>query len=496
MVTDEQIRRLFMLVKKETTVAIAATKAGMTPKTALKYRKAGQLPSQMKQAHIWRTRPDPFCNEWSQIVEMLQVNPGLESKTIFEYFQRQEPGKYQDSQLRTLQRRIKYWRAIEGPAKEVFFPQIHYPGELGASDFTHMTSLGVTINGEIFEHLVYHFVLTYSNWEAISICFSESFESLSSGIQNALWELGGVPRRHRTDRMSFAVHQDGHPEKFTTRYQSLMRHYNVEPQRINVASGNENGDVEQRHHRLKRAVDQELMLRGSRDFDSVEEYKKFLKGLLQRLNAGRRERLEEELKVIQPLPCRRINDCTMLEVTVGPSSTINVDRNVYSVHSRLIGTRIQIKMFVDRLEIWYAQKCIEQIPRVQGQRNHRINYQHIIDWLERKPGAFANYRYQADMFPSSYFKMAYDELKRQRPLLADKEYIQILKIAAKESEAATQSALRWLLSRQEVISADIVKQYVLSRGEIASIPEILIEDVKLSEYDSLLTKTLLEVNHG
>lgn len=496
MVTDEQIRRLFMLVNKENSLSTAAAKAGMTAKTALKYRKSRELPSQTKQPHDWRTRPDPFLNEWPQIVEMLKVNPGLESKTIFEYFQRQEPGKYQDNQLRTLQRRIKYWRAMEGPAKEVFFPQIHYPGQVGASDFTHMTSLGVTICGTILTHLVYHFVLTYSNWEAISICYSESFESLSAGLQNALWELGGTPWRHRTDRMSFAVHQDGNPEKFTAKYQALTRHYNIEPERINVASGNENGDVEQRHHRFKKAVAQELMLRGSRDFNSIEAYEKFLKGLLQRLNAGRRERLGEELKALRPLPQRRMNDCASLEASVGPNSTVNVDKSVYSVHSRLIGTRVQIKLFVDYLEVWYAQRFIERIPRVQDRGSHKINYRHIIDWLSRKPGAFANYRYKADMFPSSYFKMAYDELKRQKPLYADKEYVGILRIAAQVSETATQSALRWLLKRQEAISADIVEQYVLSRDSVTPITDVLIKEVNLIDYDSLLEGNLAGVAHG
>jgi hypothetical protein len=496
MVTDEQIRRLFMLVKKENTVATAAAKTGMTPKTAAKYSKGRQLPSQMKQPHDWRTRQDSFIDEWPKIVEMLNVNSGLESKTIFEYFQRQEPGKLQDSQLRTLQRRIKHWRATEGPAKEVFFPQIHYPGQLGASDFTHMANLGVTIGDVIFRHMVYHFVLTYSNWEAISICYSESFGSFSAGLQNALWELGGVPWRHRTDRMSLAVNKDGNPEKFTAKYQALTRHYNLEPERINAASGNENGDVEQRHNRFKKAVDQELMLRGSRDFNNIEAYEKFLKDLLLRLNAGRHERLAEELKVIRPLPQRRFNDCASLEASVGPNSTISVDKSVYSVHSRLIGERVQIKLFADNLEVWYAQRFIERIPRVEDRGSHKINYRHIVDWLARKPGAFANYRYKSDMFPSSYFKMAYDELKSQTPLRADKEYIGILKIAAQVSEVATQNALQWLLKRQGAISASVVEQYVLSQDSATPVADIFIGQVNLIDYDSLLEGAIEEAVHG
>ena len=494
MVTDEQIRRLFMLVSKEPTKAIAAAKAGMSPKTALKYRTIGQLPSQIKKLHDWRTRSDPFAREWAWAIELLLVNPGLEAKTIFDYLQRENPGQYQDGQLRTLQRRIRHWRATEGPPKEVFFPQIHYPGDLSASDFTHMKSLRITIQNEPFDHMVYHFVLTYSNWEDVTVCYSESMESLSAGLQNALWLLGAVPKRHRTDRMSLAVHKDGNPERYTARYAALMRHYNLNPERTNVASGNENGDVEQRHNRFKKAVDQELMLRGSRDFESRTGYEKFLKDLVRRLNAGRRERLEEELKVLRPLPQKRQNDCTMLEVSVGPSSTILVNKNVYSVHSRLIGERVQVRVFVDLLEVCYAQRVVERIPRLRGREGHQINYRHIIDWLARKPGAFANYRYQADMFPSSYFKMAYDDLKRQMPMHADKEYVQILKIAAQEGEAATQSALRWLLSRQGPLTAAIVEQYVSARGANAQFIDVKVDDVSLSDYDALLNTEMAVAN--
>jgi hypothetical protein len=494
MVTDEQIRRLFMLVSKEPTKALAAAKAGMSPKTALKYRKTGRLPSQIKQPHLWSSRPDPFTSKWNWVVELLKVNPGLEAKTIFDYLQRENPGQYQDGQLRTLQRHIRQWRATEGPPKEVFFPQIHYPGDLSASDFTHMGSLGITIQGVLFNHMVYHFVLTYSNWEDVSVCYSESMESLSTGLQNALWELGGVPGRHRTDRMTLAVHKDGNPEQYTTRYAALMRHYSLVPEKTNVASGNENGDIEQRHNRFKKAVAQELMLRGSLNFESLTDYEQFLQNLIRRLNAGRRERLEEELKILHSLPQRRLDDCATLELTVSPSSTIPIHNNVYSVHSRLIGERVQVKMFFDRLEVCYAQRVVERIPRLRGQDGHQINYRHIIDWLARKPGAFANYRYQADMFPSSYFKMAYDELKRQRPLHADKEYVQILKIAAHDGESVTQDALRWLLSGQMPLTAAGVEQYVHARGSAAPVINVQIDDVRLNDYDALLDQQL-EVAH-
>ena len=220
----------------------------------------------------------------------------------------------------------------------MYFPQIHRPGELCQSDFTHMDSLGVTISGHPFPHLLYHFVLTYSNWEAGTVCFSESFESLSAGLQNALWQLGGVPLSHRTDRLTAAVQKADNPQEFTDRYESLLRHYGLEGRKIQAGKPHENGDIEQRHHRFKRAVDQSLMLRGSRDFCSREAYESFLQELIEQLNWGRSARLSEELPVLRQLPLRRLDSCKRLKITVGQSGAIRVNHNTYSVASGLRNT--------------------------------------------------------------------------------------------------------------------------------------------------------------
>ena len=208
MVKDEQVRILMKLRQTEKRCAVAAAKAGMDPKTARKYVKLGRLPSEVKVEHNWRTREDPFVEVWEEISSQLEGNSGLEAKTLFDDLQRRYPGRYSDGQLRTLQRRVKVWRALEGPFQEVYFPQEHRPGELCQSDFTHMNDLGITISHKPFRHMIYHFVLTYSNWEAGTICFSESFESLSEGLQDALWELGGVPKTHQTDRLTVAGAED------------------------------------------------------------------------------------------------------------------------------------------------------------------------------------------------------------------------------------------------------------------------------------------------
>ena len=311
MVTDQQVRRLMALIPREPTLCLAAAKAGMDEKTARKYRRSGQLPSEVQAPHTWRTRPDPFAEVWGEVVLLLEVNPGLQAKTVFEHLQRQYPGRFSDGQLRTLQRRVKVWRATAGPPREVFFPQVHYPSDRCQSDFTCLNDLCVTLGGLPFDHLVYHFVLTYSNWETASICFSESFESLSGGLQQALWELGGVPRTHQTDRLSAAVQDVGRQEIFTARYRALLSHYGLEARATQAASPHENGDVEQRHYRFKQALDQALMLRGSRAFDTRRSYERFVRRLLSQLNAGRKDRVQEELALLRPLPQRRLGVCAV-----------------------------------------------------------------------------------------------------------------------------------------------------------------------------------------
>ena len=456
----------------------------MYPKTARKYLNLQRLPSELLPKPRGR-RPDPFAAVWGEVQEQLSASAGLEAKTLFEHLQRRYPGQFQDGQLHTLQRRVKYWRATEGPNREVFFVQRHHPGRLAASDFTHMEELVVTIQGQSFAHMVYHFVLTYSNWETGTVCFSESFESLSEGLQNALWELGKVPARHRTDRLSTAVNNSLQPAEFTSRYEGLLRHYGLEGEKIQAGHGNENGDVEQRHHRFKRAVEQELLLRGSRDFANVEEYQRFLRMLFVRLNTGRGQRLAEEMAVMRELPDRRIESAKRERVRVDSGSLIYVDRNVYSVPSRLIGEQVEARLTIDRLEVWYGQRKMTEMPRLRGRRKHRVDYRHIIDWLVRKPGAFENYRYRDELFPTSRFRMAFDVLEEQHGTRASKEYLRILELAAKESEAGVDQALRTLLNRpgEEIIANRVME--LLYAEDHAAVRDVEVAAVELRVFDQL-----------
>lgn len=470
------------------TLATAAAKAGMDQKTASKWRQSGQLPSEVKEPRDYRTRPDGFAEVWSEVEELLERDAAIEAKTIFDHLCKQHPGKFQEGQLRTIQRKVKVWRALRGQPREVFFPQVHLPGHQAQSDFTHMTKLGVRIGGQVFKHLVYHFTLTYSNWEWTMICASESWESLSEGLQKALWELGGTPSEHRTDSLTAAVKPAGGRQEFTERYQGLLRHYGMCASHTSPGRGNENGDVEQAHHRFKRGVEQELILRGSREFSSREEYDEFLRQLLVRRNEGRRERVAEDLKALRPLPDRRLDAFGKQSQRVSRNSTILIRHNHYSVPSQLIGERVDVRIHADHLEVWYAGQMIERMERLRGEGKAAINYRHIIHSLVKKPGAFARYRFQSSLYPRVIFRVAYDELKQQLDGKAEREYLQLLKLAAEESEELVAETLRGMVERGEAIRSERVREMIAGRRNerLPRIPKIEIDLAPLQSYDQLL----------
>lgn len=475
------------LRKTEKTLAVAASKAGMDEKTARKWAELGKLPSQCRKKRHWRTRKDPFEDIWEEIEEILEQAPTVQATSLFDYLCRQHEGRFQEGQLRTLQRRVKVWRVHYGEAQEVMFPQEHVPARQAQSDYTHMGSLEVRIAGERFPHLFYHFVLTYSNWETGSICFSESFESLSAGLQNALWELGAVPQEHRTDSLTTAVRKLKEPERFTQRYQELLDHYGLEATHSQAGRAHENGDVEQAHRRFKQAVEQELLLRGSRDFASVDEYESFLREILRRRNVVRQGKLSEELERMRRLPARRLEDFSRESVKVSRNSVIRVRHNTYSVDSRLIGERVEVRVYADQLEVWYGDRQVAQMPRLRGEGKHCIQYRHIIHSLIKKPGAFRHYRFREDLFPRLLFRLAYDELREDCPETADRQYLKILAWAADEGETQVEGALRQLVEQAERIRADRVRKLLDESRWKTNHWELEIQPVQMSRYDTLLS---------
>lgn len=489
MTKDAQVKGLFSAMSQNKCLSKAALKADMSEQTARKYLRLGSLPSENKPLHDWPTREDPFKEAWEEIEGLLSREPGLQAKTVFEHLQRKYPGVFPVGRLRTLQRRFRRWRATHGEGQEVFFPQDHHPGILCASDFTDMTALAVTLLGQPFKHMVYHFVLTYSNWEDATLCFSESFESLSRGLQNALWRCGGCPEKHRTDSLTAAVNNLTEDKDFTARYQGLLSHYRMQGHHTNPGHGNENGDVELRHRRFKETVDQALMIRGNRDFASREAYESFLRILLDRLNRDRAAKYLEEQSLFHPLPhCRLVDYREILKVPVTCHSTVRILRNVYSVHSRLIGYHVTARVHHERIDVFNGSDCVVTLPRLQGRGQHRINYRHVIDWLVRKPGAFAQYKYHSDLFPTSHFRIAYDMLCKEAPARASKEYLAILYHAAMESETLVNEALQQIIREGRVPEICEVKALVLILGQtgMPTFHEPDISPVSLTDYDRLL----------
>jgi hypothetical protein len=465
----------------------AAAHASMSVRTARKYERLGQLPSQLTQPRTYCTRPNPFAADWPWVCAQLERDAALQAKTLFAELNEQDPGRYQPNQLRTLQRHVAAWRAQFGPAQEVIFEQVHLPGARGESDFTHMEELHVTLAGVPFAHLVYHFVLTYSNIEAIQLCFSESFEALAEGIESCLWQVGGTPAMHRTDNLSAAVVKiaTAGERVYTDRYLTLMAHYQMRPTTNQPRVPHENGDVEQSHYRFKDVVDQALRLRGSRDFADRAAYTRWLQDLVRRRNATRALRWAEERPTLQPLPTTPLNPAQDVAVTVSRFATIRVLRNVYSVPSRLIGHALLARVRAETIELYLGASRMLNIPRLRGTQQHRIDYRHIIDSLVRKPGAFAQYRYHDALFPSLLFRQAYDRLRQHMPARADQQYVRLLYLAATTSESEVETALSLLWDAGTTPTHEAVRDLVQGHPTPA-VPQLSPATLDLSVYDQLL----------
>lgn len=487
MKNDAEVKLLLEELRKGKSLEAAAARAGMSERTARKYKKGGMFPSQSKKPRTHRTRPDPFERDWAWVQAELERDAKLQAKTLFDELVTRHPGRYHPGQLRTLQRQVGRWRALLGPDQSVMFSQVHVPGRMAQSDFTDMTELGVTIAGVPFPHLCYHMVLTYSNHEAVTVCFSETFEALAEGIETCLWRMGGSPELHRTDNLSAAVrHLDVEGRKdFTARYQGLMAHYNMTPTTNTAGESHQNGDVEQSHHRFKSAVDQALRLRGSRDFVSREAYEAFLQELVMRRNRTCQARFAEEREVLRPLPTVPLDPCQEVAAKVSAFSTIRVLHNTYSVPSRLIGSTLKIRVRAERLELYLGTAQVLVLPRLRGRNGHRVDYRHVIWSLVRKPGAFASYRYREELFPTLAFRRAYDELVARRPASADREYLRILHLAAGLSEDNVIAALELLVEQSVPVSFDAVKELV-ETPQPTPIPSVTAPIIDLATYDHLL----------
>jgi len=489
MVTDEQVRLLMSLISRGIPRVTAAAKAGMSERTAAKYARSGGAPSVAKVAHTWRTRPDPFVEVWPEVETLLRQDAGLQAKTVWRELNERHPGRFQTGQLRTLQRRFNAWRATSGPDREVYFPQVHAPGERAQSDYTDMRKLEIRIDGELFPHLLYHFVLTYSNWESVSICPSESFESLSAGLQTALWRLGGVPQDHRTDNLSAATHElaESRGRDFTERYRELTDHYGMTASRNFPGNAHENGDVESSNGGLKNALDQRLRLRGSRDFATRPLYAAFVDACVDGRNATRSVRFEEERGHLRPLPTRALASYREFYATVSRASVVRIVNRSYSVSSRLIGHQLRVRLHADIVELDYQGARVAVMERLIGKKTRRIDYRHLIHSLVRKPGAFRRYAFRDDLFPRLEYRQAYDALLAADSTHADFDYVRILHLAESDGEETVRTALASLLDTAAVPSYEAVRALVRGPRTVSGVPFMEVGDPDLRVYDRLLS---------
>ncbi|MCP4920902.1 MAG: IS21 family transposase [Proteobacteria bacterium] len=497
--TDAQVRKLMEEFAKHGRIGVAALRSGMHRDTASKYLAARKLPSELKQPRNWRTRPDPFVEDWHLVEALLLDAPELEAKALFDWLvEHKRPGKYQEGQLRTFQRRVKRWRATDGPPKEVFFAQEHRPGEAMQTDFTSGNELGVTIGGEAFPHLLCHVVLPYSNWQWTTVCRSESMAALRRGCQAAVFKLGKRPQWHQTDNSTAATHAiggGGGKRDFNTEYVELMEHLGMKPRTIGVGKSNQNGDVEALNGALKRRLTQHLLLRESRDFDSVADYETWVQGVCSKANVLRHDRLVEDLVAMEAVTAQRLPEWKDERTRVTGGSTIRIKHNTYSVPSQLIREWVRVRIYDDRLEVWYAEEVQVTIERLLGRHGHRVNYRHVIESLVRKPWAFERYRYREELFPTVVFRRAYDALAAAHAVTrrGDLAYLRVLYLAARTMECDVAMALELLLDEGQLPTYERVRDLV--EPAPTQVPEMAVLEPDLKDFDRRLLSavTLQEV---
>jgi hypothetical protein len=424
---------------------------------------------------------------------MLVAAPTLEAKTVFEVLVEKYPGRYEPGQLRTLQRRLKCWRAERGPEKDVVLAQLHRPGEAAQTDFTWATELAVTIAGEAFDHMLCVFVLPYSNWRWATVCHSESIASIRNGVQRALFRLGRVPEWHQTDNSTAATHripdsmtgEAGSKRPFNNDYLAIMRHFDMKPRTIEVGAKEQNGDIEAANGAVKRTLEQALLVRGSRDFASCEAWQSFIDSILHKFNRSRGQRFAEEIAAMRELSVTRLPEFVEEDIRVSDWSTVRVKHCAYSVPSRLIGEWVHVRIYEDRIVVRYAGKTEFECARLRGHNLKRIDYRHIIWSLVRKPGGFARYVYREEMFPSLVFRRAYDAIQSpHHGVKGDLEYLRILHLAATTLQANVESTLEILLAERKTITADAVKTFVTTTT--VEVPSLSQQSVNLAAYDTLL----------
>ena len=480
-----------MTYRQSKDAATAAAKSGFSRSTGYRIEDDPRLPSQ-KKALRGRRRPDPLSEVWdSEIVPILKSAPGIRAIAVLEEIRRRHP-EIAAGVRRTLERRMRTWRALAGPEQDVIFRQQHEPGRLGLSDFTDTSVLGITVGGMALEHRLYHFRLAFSGFEHAHVVLGgESFVALSEGLQNALWGLGGTPREHRTDSLSAAfcnLERDAQ-EDLTLRYQELMGHYGMTPARNNLGVAHENGSIESSHGHLKKALEDALLLRGNRDFDDLDAYRRFVDEIVGRRNANNRKRIELERPMLATLPKRRTIDYEEKIVIVTSSGGFILRRVFYTAPSRLIGHHLRVHLYDDRLECFLGATPMMTLrrgwPVSDSKGGHVIDYRHVIHALRKKPMALNNLVYRDQLFPRPAYARAFEALQQS---VGDKRACKLtVELLALAHDRGCEAELAELIDAE--LDAGRLPDLALWRERFgpspASVPMIEVEFVPLSTYDEL-----------
>jgi hypothetical protein len=485
--------RLYMTFRQTDGPAISAAKASISLATAYRFERDHRPPSAIDKVRT-RRRPDPLADFFdAEVIPMLKAAPGLRAVAIFEEMQRRHP-HLSPGARRTLERRIRSWRARHGADQEVIFRQVHEPGRMGLSDFTDMADLGVTIATEPLDHRLYHFRLVYSGFEhAHVILGGESYVALAEGLQNALWALGGAPREHRSDSLSAAFRNLDREarEDLTRRYDALCVHYGMEPTRNNRGVAHENGAIESPHGHLKKAVKDALLMRGVIDFEDLTSYRRFIDEIVSRKNATNGKRIEAERPTLQSLPGQRTCDYEETIVTITSSGGFTLRKVFYTVPSRLIGHRLRVRLYDDRLDLFIGGTALMTLtrgrPPTTGKHAHVVDYRHVIHALRRKPMALLNLVYRDQLFPREAYRRTFERLLEKLP---EKSACRItVDLLALAHDRGCEAELALILDGD--LAANQLPDMAALRERFApdpaALPEVVVHLAPLSSYEELLS---------
>ena len=482
-----------MHFRQRSGVQAAAAKAGFSTATGYRVEADPQLPS-AKTKKRGRRRPDPLAGVFDEeIVPLLEATPDIRTVALYEELMRRRP-ELDPGVRRTLERRVREWRALHGPEREVVFRQTHPPGQLGLSDFTDASELAVTIADVPLDHRLYHFRLAYSGFSHLHVVLGgESFTALAEGLQHALWALGGAPEEHRSDSLSAAYRNLNaeQREDATERYAALCAHYGMAPTRNNRGESHENGAIEGPHGHLKRALEDALLVRGSRDFDTLADYRAFVDEVVSRRNAHRRVRIDAERAVLNPLPQRRTDDFDTIRVRVTSAGGFTLRRVFYTVPSRLVGHQLTVHLYDDRLEVFLGTTPLTTLTRGRlsddGRNGHVVDYRHVIHALRRKPMALRNLVYRDHLFPREAYRRAFEALLAARgERAACRDTVALLSLAHERGcEAALARELDRCLDAGDLPDPEALAKAFAPRPR--PLPEVSVELGSLDDYDVLLT---------